>query len=109
MRKPAADLYAVSTEPRGRGGRSRGRISVVMEDNRVMTASAARPGGLGIRGVLRAPFTRSAWVDLGYAILNVPVAIAGFVVLATTSWHPMLLFVTTPVARGLGTANRSAS
>jgi signal transduction histidine kinase len=70
-----------------------------------MTAPAPEPDDFGAR-VLRAPFTRRAWVELGYAILNVPVAIAGFVVLMTTSWHPMLLFVSTPVARGLGTANR---
>jgi signal transduction histidine kinase len=113
MTKPAADPFAVRAdpfavraEPHARGGRSRSEIVVVREDNRLMTDPASQPGGVGVRDVLRAPFTRRAWVDLGYAILNVPVAIAGFVVLMTTSWHPMLLFVSTPVARGLGTANR---
>jgi signal transduction histidine kinase len=106
MTKPAADPFGFRSEPHACGGRSRGEVVVVREDNRVMTESASRPGSIGIRAVLRAPFTRRAWVDLGYAILNVPVAIAGFVVLMTTSWHPMLLFVSTPVARGLGTANR---
>ncbi len=106
MSKPAADLFLVGTEPRGRRRRSRGEISVAREDNRLMTAPASRTGGLGIRGLVRAPFTLHAWVDLGYAILNVPVAIGGFVVLMSTVWHPMLLFVSTPVARGLGTANR---
>ncbi len=106
MAKPAANLFAVRTEPRGRYGRSRGGISVVGEDNRLMTVPATRPGGLGIRGLLRAPFTPQAWADLGYAIINVPVAIGGFIVLMSTLWHPMLIFVSTPVARGLGTANR---
>jgi signal transduction histidine kinase len=71
-----------------------------------MTVSAARSGGLGIRRLLRAPFSRRAWVDLGYAVINVPVAIGGFFALMFTCWHPMLLFVSTPAARGLGTVNR---
>jgi signal transduction histidine kinase len=106
MTKPAADLFAVGTEPHGRPGRSRSGIFVVREDNRLMTGPASGAGSVGVRAVLRAPFTRRAWVDLGYAILNVPVAVGGFVVLLTTAWHPMLLFVSTPVARGLGSANR---
>ncbi len=106
------------TEPRDRGSRdrradlvgpvgpARGGISVLREDNRLMTVPATRPAGLGIRGLLRAPFTRRAWLNQEYAILNVPAAIAGFLVLAITSWHPMLLFVSTPIARGLGSCNR---
>jgi signal transduction histidine kinase len=71
-----------------------------------MTLSASRPGGFGIRRLLRAPFSRGAWVDLGYAVINVPVAIGGFTALLLTCWHPVLVFVSTPAARGLGTVNR---
>ncbi len=106
MTKPAPGLSAVRAEPRAHGGRSRNEISVIREDNHVMTVSAPGAQGSAVRRLLRAPFTRRAWVDLGYAIINVPVAVGGFIGLMCTCWHPVLMFVSTPAVRGLGSVNR---
>jgi signal transduction histidine kinase len=59
-----------------------------------------------LRRVLRAPFARRAWSDLGYAVISFPLAIAGFVFTVVPFVHPVLLFVSTPGVRGLGTASR---
>ena len=48
------------------------------------TGPAARPGSSRpgvlrpVTAVLRAPFTRRAWAEFGYAIIGLPLAIAGF-------------------------------
>lgn len=57
--------------------------------------------------VLRAPFARRTWSDLGYALISFPLAIAGFWFTVTPFAHPVLLFVSTPGVRGLGAANRN--
>jgi signal transduction histidine kinase len=56
--------------------------------------------------IVRTPFTRRAWTDLGYAVLSFPLAIAGFAVTVVPCAAPFLLPVSTPVARGLGAACR---
>jgi signal transduction histidine kinase len=66
-------------------------------------AGAARPS---LRSLLRAPFTRRTWSDLGYALISFPLAVAGFWFTAVPFAHPLLLFVSTPGVRGLATANR---
>ena len=49
-----------------------------------LTGTATRPGGSrpGVPGpvaaVLRAPFTRRAWAELGYAMAGLPLGVAGF-------------------------------
>jgi signal transduction histidine kinase len=55
-----------------------------MSSTAPVTGPATRPGGSrpGAPGpvvrVLRAPFTRRAWAEFGYAIVGLPLAIAGF-------------------------------
>ena len=46
-----------------------------MYDNHIMTGSAASP----LRRLLKAPFTKRAWVELGYTLVSVPLAVAGFI------------------------------
>jgi signal transduction histidine kinase len=71
-----------------------------------MSLSATGPARPRLRTMLRAPFTRQAWSDLRYAIVSIPVAAAGFACTVLSFSHPILVFVSTPVARGLGTMNR---
>jgi hypothetical protein len=56
--------------------------------------------------ILRAPFTRQAWTDLGFLIAGFPLALGGFVFNVMQFAHPVLWVVCTPPVRGLGTANR---
>ena len=72
-----------------------------------MTIPAATRTRSTLRRVLGAPFTRRAWADLGYAVISFPLAIAGFLVTVVPFSHPVLLFVSTPGARGLAAANRN--
>jgi signal transduction histidine kinase len=63
--------------------------------------------GPALRRVLRAPFTRRAWADLGYAAISFPLAIAGFVFTVVPFAHPILMLASTPGVRGLAGANRN--
>jgi signal transduction histidine kinase len=56
--------------------------------------------------VLRAPFTRQAWTDLGCMIVSFPLALGGFIFDVMQFAHPVLWVVCAPPVRGLGTANR---
>jgi hypothetical protein len=75
-------------------------------ENPIMSLVAPTPASSPVRRVLLAPFTRRAWAEFRYAIVSLPVGIAGFVVTAMTFAHPMLVFVSTPVARAFGSVNR---
>ena len=91
-----------------------------------VTGPATRPGGSrpGVPGpvaaVLRAPFTRRAWAEFGYAMAGLPLGVAGFAftvatlaagaaltltVLGILVGLP-LLAVSSLGARGLGAVNR---
>jgi signal transduction histidine kinase len=59
-----------------------------------------------LRRVLRAPFTRRAWSDLGYAAISFPLAIAGLVFTVVPMALPVFLSVSSPVVRGLGSLSR---
>jgi hypothetical protein len=71
-----------------------------------MTVVAARSARSTCARILRAPFTRRAWANLGYSIMNVPLAIVGVVVTIGTLAHPLLIPVSTFGARGMGAASR---
>jgi signal transduction histidine kinase len=85
------------------------------------TGHAARPGGAGpVAAVLRAPFTRRAWAEFGYAMAGLPLGVAGFAFTVATLAAGTALTLTVigilagaPLvaasslgARALGTANR---
>jgi signal transduction histidine kinase len=116
MTKPAtAQRASVEPDADYRAGgyrRAGGQVSVaganrrLVADHRLVSVSAAQPGRGSVRRLLRARFTRRAWVDVGYAIISAPVGVAGFACMVVMSVHPLLLLVSTPVARGLGTVNR---
>jgi Putative sensor/Histidine kinase len=61
---------------------------------------------LVLHRVLRTPFTRRAWSDLGYALISFPLAIAGFVFTVVPLALPVLLSVSAPAVRGLGSLSR---
>src|SRR5690349_16219991 len=71
---------------------------------------------IGVR-ILRAPVTRRAWRELGYAILSVPLALLGIgyvtvslvlgAVLAVTALGVPLLAAAVPGARALGRVRRA--
>jgi signal transduction histidine kinase len=86
-------------------------------------ASAGRPAGgrwAGLARLLREPFTRRAWAELGYALVCLPLAVAGFVfadgtlvigaalmfTIAGLVIGPLLIAGSSPGVRGLGSANR---
>jgi signal transduction histidine kinase len=85
-----------------------------------MTVVAARSARSACARILRAPFTRRAWAQLGYAFANVPLAIVGFVFTIVTlalgaGFLPSIigLLIGAPLvaastfgARGLGAASR---
>jgi signal transduction histidine kinase len=75
-------------------------------ENPVMSLVAPTPASSPARRMLLAPFTRRAWAEFRYAIVSLPVGIAGFAVTALTFAHPVLLVASTPVARRLGSVNR---
>jgi signal transduction histidine kinase len=75
-------------------------------ENRRVIQLARDPATPWIRRILLAPFSRRAWAEFSYAIISLPLAIAGFVTTAVTFAHPMVLFVSTPVARWFGAVNR---
>ena len=72
-----------------------------------MAVPAATRLGLALRRLLRAPVSRRAWADLGYAAVSFPLAVAGFVFTVVPFAHPVLLLAATPGVRGLAAANRS--
>ena len=89
------------------------------------TGTATRPGGSrpGVPGpvaaVLRAPFTRRAWAELGYAMAGLPLGVAVAFTVATLAAGAALTFTVLGIlvglpliavsslgARGLGAVNR---
>jgi signal transduction histidine kinase len=86
----------------------------------IVAARSARSAWSTCARILRAPFTRHAWRELGYAIVNGPLAVAGFaftvgtlvagvgvsLTMAGLLIGPPLVAVSTFGARGLGSASR---
>jgi signal transduction histidine kinase len=96
---------------------------VTLTTGRSGRASAGRPAGgrwARLARLLREPFTRRAWAELGYALVCLPLAVAGFVfadgilVLGVALMFtitglvigPPLIAASSPGVRGLGSANR---
>ncbi len=80
---------------------------VLTGDNHTMTLAASSPARMpAVRRIVRAPFTRRAWSELGYAIISFPVAVAGFLVTVVPFVHVVLLFVSTSAVRWFGSVNR---
>jgi signal transduction histidine kinase len=59
-----------------------------------------------VRRIIRAPFCRRSWAELGYAVISFPLAVAGFLATVVPFAHVMLVFVSTPVVREFGAVNR---
>jgi signal transduction histidine kinase len=83
-------------------GTAGGHRTVIVYDNHLMTRSAAP---LLLR-LLKAPFTRRAWAELGYTLAGVPLAIAGFVYTVAGLGNGPLWAVTAPGVRKFGAASR---
>ena len=71
-----------------------------------MTQVVQAPARAQARSILLMPFSRRSRGEFRYAIVSLPVAIAGYLVTAGTFVHPLLVFVSTPVMRELGALNR---
>jgi signal transduction histidine kinase len=52
-----------------------GHHAAIMYDNHIMTGPATPP----LRRLFQAPFSRRAWAGLGYTLISVPLALAGFI------------------------------
>jgi signal transduction histidine kinase len=81
-------------------------ISALTGENLSMTRVARSSATPILRRVLLAPFTRRSWAELGYAIVSLPIALAGFFVTVVPFAHVVLLFVSTPAVRWFGSVNR---
>jgi signal transduction histidine kinase len=85
----------------------------------VSTSTGRLPIGGAIGQFLLTPFTRQAWAELLYALISLPLALAGFVYLLATLYVSGLLLITLiglPLlaaallgARGLGALTRRAA
>ncbi len=75
-------------------------------ENRSVTQVVQAPARAQARSILLMPFSRRSRAEFRYAIVSLPVAIAGYLVTAGTFVHPLLVFVSTPVMRELGALNR---
>jgi signal transduction histidine kinase len=65
-----------------------------------------RPAGSVLRRVLTAPFSRRSWAELGYLLISVPLAVAGFAFTVATAVPPLLAGVSAPGVRKFGDASR---
>jgi signal transduction histidine kinase len=79
---------------------------VLTGENSIMSLAVPTAASSPVRRVFLAPFTRRARAEFKYAIVSLPLAIAGFFATAVPFAHPVLLFVSTPVARQFGSVNR---
>jgi signal transduction histidine kinase len=79
-----------------------GHGAVIMTDNHIMTGQAASP----LRRVLRAPFTKLAWAELGYAIVTFPLAIVAVAYTVPMLYSGLLWAVSAPGLRKFGAASR---
>lgn len=76
-------------------------------DNLIMTVGTDKPGSHVLRGRRRARLTRRTLDDIRYAIVSLPLAVLGVLVLAGSLSYPALIIAATPAARWLGSVNRS--
>src|SRR5215207_1204248 len=60
----------------------------------VSTSTGRLPIGGAIGQFLLTPFTRQAWAELLYALISLPLALAGFVYLLATLYVSGLLLIT---------------
>jgi signal transduction histidine kinase len=74
-----------------------------MSDNHTMAGVTISP----VRRALTAPFTRRAWVELGYAVVSFPLAVGAFVFSFVTLHNGIFWAGSAPALRKLGGANRS--
>jgi signal transduction histidine kinase len=79
-----------------------GHNAAIMYDNHIMTGPAASP----LVRLLKAPFTKGTWAELGYALVSFPLAIAGFVFTVAGIGNGPLWAVSAPGVRKLGAASR---
>ena len=79
-----------------------GRGTAIMGDNHTMAVVTGSP----VRRALVAPFTRRAWAELGYAIVNFPLAVLAFVFSFITLHNGIFWAGSAPALRKIGVANR---
>jgi len=79
-----------------------GRSAAIMNDNLIMTGSAAPP----LRRVFQAPFTRRAWTEVGYALTTLPLAFTAVAFMVVTFVNTFPFAASTPGVRKFGAAAR---
>jgi signal transduction histidine kinase len=72
-----------------------GHSAVIVNDNRIMT-----------RSLFKAPFTRRAWAEIGYALITLPLAFAAVVFNLATLPNGLLWALSAATARKFGAASR---
>jgi signal transduction histidine kinase len=80
-----------------------GHGGIIMTDNQIMAGRA----GSSLRGVLKAPFTRRAWAELGYTLATLPLALVAVIVTVPTLLNGPLWAASAPVLRKFAAGNRS--
>jgi signal transduction histidine kinase len=79
-----------------------GHNTAIVDDNLIMTGPAASP----LRRVLKAPFTRRAWAEVGYALATLPLALTAVAFMVVTFVNTFPFAASTPGVRTLGAAAR---
>jgi signal transduction histidine kinase len=79
-----------------------GYNTALMNDNHIMTEMATSPR----RRIIRAPFSRRAWAELGYTLASFPIAVAGVAYTAVTIEHGFLWALSASGMYKLASANR---
>jgi Putative sensor/Histidine kinase len=75
---------------------------IIVVDNRIMAGSVATP----LRNMLKAPFTKRTWVELGYTLATLPLALAAVVYSLIMLENGLLWAVSAPGLRKFGAAGR---
>ncbi|MBV9451329.1 MAG: sensor domain-containing protein [Streptosporangiaceae bacterium] len=79
-----------------------GHSGAVLNDNHIMTASAASP----FKGALKAPFTRRAWAELRYTLVTLPLAFAAVAYIVPMLANGLTWALSAPAVRKFGAASR---
>jgi signal transduction histidine kinase len=80
-----------------------GYSAAIMTDNHIMTESAASP----LWRVLKAPFTKRAWSELGYTLVTLPLAIVAVAFIVPMLENGPFWALSAPGVRKFGAAARS--
>ena len=79
-----------------------GHGAIIVADNRIMGGSASA----SLRNVLKAPFTKRTWAEVGYTLATLPLALVAFLYSVIMLENGLLWAASAPGLRKFGAASR---